>query len=284
MRTSVFTFSDGYSIPYYEWTSGKKSGTVVLGIHGITPDLDQWGKLASNLVAGMAVEVHIPVLRGYKPNQKRKGHLSVMEQYDTDLKELIEELEQEYDRVIVVGHSAGCGNVLRGLFYQDLSAKALLLAPFIHPEMKVFKSKEKSQKDANSGYELYQGRAMFAHILSKMGVKVAESCSVVQVPLREKPLLKDSPVIHFRLSYRMMMGRFLAPDLASRFIEDQNIPIIIGDQDEVIDAEKLADLLSNSAKDNVHRIEGVNHNDLFDNPDSLSRIMTEILHLSEQEN
>ncbi|ADH99373.1 alpha/beta hydrolase [Salisediminibacterium selenitireducens] len=276
MRTSVFTFSDGYTIPYYEWTATKKAKAVVLGIHGITTDLDQWRILASNLAEALAIDVHVPVLRGYKPNEKHKGHIENMEQYDVDLTEMINELKQEYNQVILLGHSAGCGNVLRGLYLQDLNVGALLLSPFIHPEMNVFRSRENAGDGDDGGYKLFQMRTVIAHTLSKLGIKIAESLPVVQVPLREKPMFRDSAVFQYRLSYRLMMGRFLNPDLAVGYIQKQKIPIIIGEEDEVIDAGKLAHALSLSGQKIVQRIQGADHNSVFHHQDSLSRIIDEI--------
>lgn len=276
MRTSVFTFSDGHSIPYYEWTSSKEARFVIVGIHGITPDLDQWNILASNLVADMDIDVHIPVLRGYKPNKKSKGHIPILEQYDLDLREIVKELLEEYDQIMMIGHSAGCGNVLRALHFQQLKVKTCLLSPFIHPEMDVFNTRDQSEENDSGSYELYQKRAVGAHMLSKAGIRSAELWPVVQVPLREKFLYKDSAVIPFKLSYRLMMGRFLKPEIALDLIREQRIPIIIGNEDEVIDAKKLSDLFTDDADGVVDVIQGVNHNTVFDHPESLSRIMTEV--------
>ncbi|AOM82223.1 alpha/beta hydrolase [Salisediminibacterium beveridgei] len=271
MRTSLFTFSDGYTVPYYEWESPDQADVVVLGIHGITPDLDEWMKLAGHVTESGPVDVHLPVLRGYKPNKKNRGDIPLQEQYDQDLSEMITELNQEYERVIVMGHSAGCGNVMRLLNRQTDAFEPLLLAPFIHPEMKVFREQEKTENDPS--YKIFNARAVAAHTLTRFRLRFAERIPVVRIPLREQPLYTDSEIHPFTLSYRLMMGRFLDPAYSKPLFSKHTIPIIIGEHDEVIDAEKLTKYVSEVDQDQITVIPGADHNSIFHDQASLAEII-----------
>lgn len=274
MRTSLFTHSDGYTVPYYEWESNQKARLVVLGIHGITPDLDQWMKLASHLTESLPVDVHLPVLRGYKPNKQNRGDIPGQTQYDNDLQEMIAELKQEYDQVIVIGHSAGCGNVMRSIKEDPGSFYPVLLAPFIHPEMKVFREQETKDEDPN--YKIFNIRAILAHTLTRFGLKIAGKIPVVKIPLREQPLYTDSQIHSYTLSYRLMTGRFLDPAVAKTLFFSYSIPIIIGEHDEVIDAVKLTDYFGEPERNLVTVIPDTDHNSIFHEQESLAEIIQAI--------
>lgn len=280
MRTSLFTFSDGYAVPYYEWESQNKADVVLLGVHGITPDLDEWMKLAAHITDTLPMDVHVPVLRGYKPGKKARGHLPDQTQYDQDIDEMISELNKEYDQVIVMGHSAGCGNVMRLIKKGAGSFKPVLLAPFIHPEMKVFRDQEQSNDDPS--YQIFNIRAIIAHTLSRFGLTFAEGIPVVRIPLREQPLYTDSLIHAYTLSYRLMMGRFLDPSSIKSLFAENLIPIIIGENDEVIDAEKLTKYLVESSQAQIQVIPAADHNSIFHDQASLGEMIPLLSKLSSE--
>lgn len=274
MITSTFTFSDGTTTLYYEADSqvGSSVETVILGVHGMTTDLDGWLALANNLTVLAPVDIHLPIMRGYTNKESYKGDIPAHNQYDLDLEEIIEELGYEYSRIILIGHSAGAGNVARVLINTKTTASKLeavcFAAPLFHPSSSVPKNRKK-----DTDWDMYYQRAVFYRFLERVNPWFRGKGAVMKIPLREIPYEEDSPLADYELSYRLFMGRFINPSLLAQLQQLRNASVWIGAEDDVVNTEKLKTNLEKSTETKISVIENEDHHSILTNPEFMRYII-----------
>ncbi|WP_232324763.1 alpha/beta hydrolase [Halobacillus mangrovi] len=111
----------------------KRSNVAVILIHGITAELSHQEKFADALkIEG---DVFLPILRGYDQMSKR-GDLDYMGHYDDDLFDFIHFVKKKgYEKLIVIGHSMGCANILRLLNKnKNIADRIVFVSPFFSPK------------------------------------------------------------------------------------------------------------------------------------------------------
>ncbi|RLJ81020.1 serine aminopeptidase S33 family [Salisediminibacterium halotolerans] len=277
--TSTFTFSDSAVIPYYEIESQErdKTKTVIVGIHGLMSDLDYWKRLADNLTVLASVDVHLPILRGYTNAETKKGDIPNAGQYDNDLVEILQELEHEYERIVLIGHSTGAANVCRILNAGRLPVKTekiILAAPFLHPALPVNREIS-NQENGSDSWAVYSKRAKFYHIWANINPFFQGRAPVVKVPVRDVPYDASSQVYPYELSYRLVMSRFI--DLKhTNWQLFAKSSVFIGSADEVIDSEKLKQLWKDKTGTDMHTVDSEDHNSLLTSPPFMQHILESV--------
>ncbi len=133
-----FRARDGTMLGYRIWQSedaGGASGNepLVIMLHGAGGHSGWMATLASGLVDAVPATVVAPDLRGHGPNPIRRGDVGYIGQYEDDLADLIAHLDPRGREVILLGHSAGGGLVIRfaGGAHRALADRAVLVAPFL---------------------------------------------------------------------------------------------------------------------------------------------------------
>ncbi|MCE7791984.1 alpha/beta fold hydrolase [Salipaludibacillus sp. CUR1] len=265
--TSLFTFSDKVNIPYYEYPSKVKTDSVMLCIHGLTSEMEHLFTFAEKLSGKLDVDVHLPILRGYTSFETGVGDLPEKNKYDSDLKEMINELAQEYKHIYLMGHSIGAANVMR-YFLEEPHYKVrsfFLVSPFLHPSLKV----SRDQKEDNGGddfYEVFYTRAVMLRMLDRFNIQVFSQKPVVKIPMREIPYEPDSATVPYTLSYRLITSRFITKPGILKNPDFSRFNVFIGNNDEVIDGLKFQDIWEKNTGGKVTLLEKEDHNRVLYSP------------------
>ncbi|WP_280770950.1 alpha/beta hydrolase [Salipaludibacillus daqingensis] len=278
--TSLFTFSDKTSIPYYEFPVKPTTNKVLLCIHGITSDLEHLFIMAENIRSNVRIDIHIPILRGYTSFEEGKGDIKRKGIYDQDLIEMIDELSKEYEEIYLLGHSMGAGNILR--YYLNTPSEKIinifLVAPFINPSMKVFHDKNDDQSD--DLYEIFFKRAVFLGLLDRLKIGFLSHLPVVKIPLREIPYDTSSKTISYTLSFRLMISRFVSNLAIIKRLPIERIHIFIGENDEVIHGKKFKDYWEKEVGNETNLLEELDHNSVLTSEEFTRKMAAIIRHVS----
>lgn len=261
MEISSFKMNDNTFLPDYTIQT-EGSTTAVLCIHGITSELDMFAAFGKLLHRKLNYDIHIPILRGYHDSQ-RHGDFESDTQYDQDIESMLLSLRLKYKRVYVLGHSIGSGSVFRYMQERksNLIDHAVLTAPFLHPAHKVFKEAEEGENDGT--YKLFFKKALLAGTLNKMGIKILDNTSIVEIPLRTFPLDPASPLKTHSLSYRLMMSRFIKKEEHFDHIDYSRITFITGEKDEIIDINKAETFFDKHIDSKLLVVKDEDHNTIL---------------------
>ncbi|WP_345238998.1 alpha/beta hydrolase [Pontibacillus salipaludis] len=262
VEEKVWTFKarDEADLQYYFYSEGnEKNKPTIIFIHGITAELHHIRQFASK--AKKEVNVIIPILRGYHPTLIR-GDLQYKGQYDDDLEDLCLYLQSiDLQNVYWCGHSMGCGNLLRVLKKETVSKLSegfIFLSPFFHPTLPVYNFQNSSNKDLNDIYELKLLKSILLYTLHQFKVQIFSKTKVVKVP----DDFHENKLLH--LSFRLMISRIPDARMLNTLYKSK-IPLfmMIGDEDEVTDATKLAEWWKGRTNHPYKMQKGHNHNTII---------------------
>ncbi|PRO65441.1 alpha/beta hydrolase [Alkalicoccus urumqiensis] len=237
--TSVY-MRDGTLLPVYKTLAPADPHHAVVMLHGITTDMDTLAASAEQAADKLNTTVYLPVLRGYHHN-KRKATIVRTSQFDEDIEDLLRHFQSRHSFVTLAGHSMGAGNVLRYLQEKGTAevSASFLAAPFLHPAHPVFHSFESD----NKAYTISLKKAVAAGFLTRMGLSSAGHWKIAEIPIRTHPLDSRSATYRKQLSFRLLTSRFITRPTDFQGISTENMHILCGKNDEVVDFSKLDSFL-----------------------------------------
>ncbi|NJP37306.1 alpha/beta fold hydrolase [Alkalicoccus luteus] len=251
---------DGSSLTIY--TIESNPDLQVIWVHGITSDMDTMQAGAYELGrSGLKAEHLFPVMRGYE-SSSGLIHTPERNRLIDDLEAVL--LNAQGKRLIIAGHSMGCGTILRMIEQRGWPGQVMhivLLAPFIHPALPVY---QKGNEESDDGmYRLYMKRAAAAGILDRTGLNLLKRLPVIDIPSRLVPYDPYSDVVKKSISYEYMMGRFVEKPASIKQFPWKRISVLIGSEDEIIAAQTLQTFLHKEAGVRVLTAPAENHNSLL---------------------
>ncbi len=125
---------DGSAIRYRHYSASSNTVPLAIVIHGPGWHGGTYLNVASALADRGKFEVLVPDLRGHGLNPIRRGDIDYIGQFEDDLATLINANGGETRDIVMVGHSAGGGLIIRfaGGTHGTLLDRAVLIAPFLH--------------------------------------------------------------------------------------------------------------------------------------------------------
>lgn len=256
---SSYTARDFTSLPYVSYTGNHSKREAIVIIHGITAELDHQKKFAET--CKRKADIFLPILRGYDQSPKR-GDIDYIGQYDDDLLDFIHYVEKKgYESIVLVGHSMGCANILRLIKKNPLvAAEYIFVAPFFHPTIPVYHNDatEQSKEKTDVDYMVYDKKVALLMTLYKMNISRFNNRAVAEIPDEFHHSGRLS------LSFRLLVSRFLERVPSDLFEHIQGrVSIYVGDDDEVIQHEKLKRWVEKTWGEKVQLIEGADHNHIL---------------------
>jgi len=258
---------DGAQLAYRRYDS--TAGRVLIFVHGSSYHGGGYHALASHLSRGGAAQVILPNLRGHYLSGRRRGDVEYIGQLEDDLVDLIQTLRTEGVRgpITLGGHSSGGGLAIRfaGGAGSDLVSRYLLLSPVIPVSPAV------RQGSAGGWANVHRQRLFGLLALNALGIHAFDGLPVVEF---NKPEQYWDGTETLSYSYRLNSSyhpRYrYANDLRAL---DGKALLVVGENDEAVDASALRALFSDSApRAEVAVLPGINHFGVFSEAAALEKI------------
>jgi len=113
-KPETFALSDGYPLSFRHYRTMSGNGTAVVLVHGSAGHAGQYHALAREIATHQSMDVYALDMRGHGASALRRGHdVHETGRLIADLKEFLAELRERYPRLVLGGHSAGGGLLLR---------------------------------------------------------------------------------------------------------------------------------------------------------------------------
>lgn len=260
---NTYVARDFSHLQYALHENSTRPDTAIILVHGITSELTHQEKFAESLQ--FEADVYLPILRGYDERNER-GDLSYVGQYDDDLFDFIHYIKKKgYQKIILVGHSMGCANILRLLDKsKNLADHYYFLSPFFHPSLPVYKEDANNQykPQTDIDYKVYNKRAMLLMTLHKLKIQQFSNRTVAIIP----------DEVHgngqLELSFRLMASRFLEKIPSGIFNGmKQKVHTFVGTNDEVILPFELKNWYEKKFNLHLEVIEDTDHNRILHHED-----------------
>lgn len=160
--------------------SGPQGAPLIVMIHG-----SAWhGMQFEGLAANFSADIVIPDLRGHGVAPLRRGDVDYIGQLEDDLADLIKARAKLGKKVIILGHSAGGGLVIRfaGGKYRALIDAAILLAPMIHHSAPTMRRK------SGDWTSVLLRRVIGLSVLNRFGITFASHLPVIRFAMPQSVL------------------------------------------------------------------------------------------------
>lgn len=260
----TFRARDGVNLPYRRWPTTKGAQALIL-VHGSSWHGRQFWELAPALAA-KGYDVIVPDMRGHGENPVKRGDTDHIGQYEEDIADLIENLglKQAGSKIIIGGHSAGGGFVLRfaGGKYSELADGYLLLAPFLGHNAPTVR------QNAGGWAHTAVRRLIGLSMLNKVGVTQLNHLPVLAFSVPE--FVRKGPLGHTvtdKYSYRLLAS--YSPHLdfnADLKAMTKPVLLVSGANDEAFLADLYEPTISaQTSSGEYHLLDGVNHLGVIDN-------------------
>lgn len=262
---------DGYDLPIRS-LSGPAGAPLVVMIHGSAWHGMQFNGLAANLPADRV----IPDLRGHGVAPLRRGDVDYIGQLEDDIADLIRARAKLGQKVIILGHSAGGGLVIRfaGGAHRGLIDAAILLAPMIHH------SAPTMRRNSGDWTTVLLRRVIGLSILNRFGITLANHLPVIRFAMPQAVL--DGPLgATTEYSYRLNTS-FAPRDDFRRDIK--SLPpflLLVGADDQAFVANAYAPLMQPlTDKGQYQIIPDTGHLALLDHPQTAQAITEWMRHVA----
>jgi non-heme chloroperoxidase len=257
---------DGSQLAYRLYDSAGER--LLLFAHGSSYHGGGYHALASAISSRGAAKVVLPNLRGHYLSGQRRGDVDYIGQFEDDLIDLIRFLHGRGLRgpVTLGGHSSGGGLAIRfaGGGHGDLVSDYLLLSPVI-PTSPTVKG-----GTAGGWANLHPQRLYGLIALNMLGIHGYDGLPIVEFNKPEQYWDGTETLTYsYRLnaSYHPRAGYY--GDL--RALDDKAL-VLVGADDEAIDAEALRLLFAASAPRAVMVLPGINHFGIFSDSTALEQM------------
>jgi non-heme chloroperoxidase len=258
--TTTITARDGTPLGVRVYRS--ESRIVVLAIHGSSGNNRYYHPLAQSLAARGKATVYALDLRGHGESGGRRGDVDYIGQLGDDLVDVAAAIRRDHPtaRVIVLGHSAGGGLIVRTVGAgQGLAVDGyVLLAPFLGPQAP-------TTKPSAGGWAMVD-----ASKVVELATEAAQGDTSGQDAIALRFNQPPSPSTRYQVlanTYRMLMSYTPAPDLA-RDLAGIRRPLLVltGDRDESFYPDRYEPTIAPHATGTFKVLPGVTHLGLVVNP------------------
>lgn len=259
--------ADGYDMMIRTYGGADNVPLLVLvhgsGWHGL-----QFDTLAKGL-AGVA-DVVVPDLRGHGTNPGERGDINYIGEYEDDLARMILLLKKPDQKVIMAGHSAGGGFVVRfaGGQYGSMLDGAVLMAPFLKYNAPTMRP------DAGGWTNALTRRIIGLSILNSFGITGLNHLPIIQLNMPREVLdgpLGDTATTSY--SYRLNTSYGPRSDYLADVAALPPFVLIAGTADEAFVADQYAPTLGAATDEGRYDLLlGANHLDVVDDPRTLGII------------
>lgn len=199
----AFTARDGARLGYRAW-QGDGDTMTIIALHGAGGHSGWMAGLAAMLANAVPALVIAPDLRGHGPDPARRGDVDYIGQYEDDLADLIAHLASAGREVVLLGHSAGGGLVIRfaGGPHRDLIDRAILIAPFLQHDAPTARP-----LDPEGWARPMKRRIAGLWMLNAVGVEALNHLTVVQFRFPSDLLQGEASHLATRgYTYRLQFG------------------------------------------------------------------------------
>jgi pimeloyl-ACP methyl ester carboxylesterase len=249
---------DGEQLAYRIYDS--PSDKVLIFLHGSSYHGAGYHALATAISSAGAAKVVLPNLRGHYLSGRRRGDVDYIGQYEDDLADLVAELRRHdlNGPITLGGHSSGGGLAIRfaGGTHRALVSSFLVLAPIIPTSAAV--------RGGNAGgWSILHMRRLYGLLLlNALGIHGYDGLPVIAF---NKPEEYWDGTETLSYSYRLNASYYprfrSAADLQG--LGDKAL-VLVGADDEAVDAEALRGLLAAAAPSaRFEALSGVNHFAIF---------------------
>lgn len=262
-----FAARDGAELAYrfYDSTSNR----VLIFAHGSSYHGAGYHPLAVAISQAGAAKVVLPNLRGHYQSGNRRGDVDYIGQLEDDLADLIALLDagDEDASIFLGGHSSGAGLAIRfaGGDHSQTVSGYLLLSPVIPT------SSTLRDGDAGGWSVLHRRRLVGLILANALGIRGLNGLPIIAF---NKPVALWDGTETLAYSYRLNTSYHPRPNYGADLAAlPSRTLVVVGDNDEAIDAVALADLFASDAHQvEVWRLPGLGHFDVFAEPSTLARI------------
>jgi non-heme chloroperoxidase len=263
-----FAARDGQALSYRLYP-GTGPDVAVL-IHGSSGESSGMHAVAKALSA-IGDTVYVPDLRGHG-HDGRPGDIDRIGQLDDDLADLVDVIRPLHPRadLILVGHSAGAGFVLR--IAEGPQARRFSRFVLLSPALAY--GAETYRPNVGGWATPFVGRIIALTILNRLDVRWFNGLPIVAFAVDpHAPVPLDATY-----SYRMQ-ANFSAPAdaLARLSTEKQPLAVLVGSEDEIFYADRFAPLIHRERPNvPVILVPGVDHMGMVTEPRALAAVATAV--------
>ncbi len=256
---------DKTRLPIRIYPASKPANRTIILIHGSAWHGMQFHMMASQIAASGTGDVVVPDLRGHGISPKIRGDIDYVGQYEDDIADLIEHLQnqkgsvsQDKREIVLGGHSSGGGFVVRfmGGKYGSLVDRAILMAPFLK-----YDAPTTRQNSGNWAFPATR-RLIGLSMLNAVGVTVFNHLPVIAFNM-PKQVLDGALGKTATLQYSYALNTSMAP----RFNYEADLKkltrpflLLAGIGDEAFFADKYQSVISaHTLSGQYQLIEGASH-------------------------
>ena len=271
----IYSFNE----TYFDGRDGEKlyarhfpadSHTTILLSHGVLGNSFLFNRMSGLLREATGAEIYALDLRGHGQSGGRPGDVDYIGQYEDDLADVVTQVkfQKPNQKIIIAGHSMGGGISLRYAMRNDFPEVDgyLLVAPTIghnNPTMRT--APLNADETAEPFLKLHIQRMIGLSMLNSVGNHEHDSLNVLFFNLPE-----NSPVT--RYSYRSNVSNAPADYREGLKAINKPLLIIVGTEDEVMDAAKFQPAVESYSRGELLIVEGATHNGIRHSEEAMVKI------------
>lgn len=256
-----FTVRDKKKIFAYKFP--KKSDNTIILIHGVASTGYLYNKTAGLLQEATQAEVFAIDLRGHGKSEGKDGDVDYINQYADDLADIIKTIRKQKPKgkIIIAGHSMG-GGVALNYAIQKNKTKIdgyLLFAPLLGNNSPAIQQTPATETNEIEPFmKIHFSRIIGLKMFNEIDNHSQDNLDVLFLNLPENMPSR-------KYSYRSNMS--MAPEDYKQGLKSLNVPtlILIGNKDEVFNAEAMKKAVIEVSQAQIQIIEGATHNGIRHN-------------------
>lgn len=270
------TAKDGVTLAFREYVPKTVQGVLVFYHGGGAHSASGYTYIASGLRDNYNIAVVTPDIRGHGKSEGERGDAPEPEQVLDDIRTMVQYANNTFPgrKVFLGGHSSGAGVILNYSDYEERISPSgyIFLAPNLG-----FRSETKNEKNPRPFATVKTSLFVSNSIFGTNGHSKAVFFNYPQHVLEKNPLLITAITVN--------MSNALTPHDPSEQLEDLELPlgVWIGQQDEVLDAQKVSGFIQTHApKARMKILDNVNHlGILIESVDLIGKYIQERISLKE---
>lgn len=265
-----FTARDGEDLAARYFPADSQQ--IVVMVHGVTGSSQFLNEPAGQIREMTGASVYTLDLRGHGDSGGKRGGIDYVGQYEDDLADVLAAIRQDNPEheLIVLGYSMGGAVVLRHAAQHNETVDGyVLVSPNLGPEAPTARTDAPADTamgadpDAEPFLALHIPRIIGIAFLGGVGDFVFGGMPTMFFNLPE-------PFVN-TYSYRAMMNS--TPDYAAGFEAiDQPLLVVVGSEDETMQADVFPTLVGGYSDGVVHIVDGANHDGILYSGETISAI------------
>lgn len=261
-----FTARDGVDLAARYFPADSQR--IVVMVHGVTGSSQFLNEPAGQIREATGASVYAIDLRGHGDSGGKRGGIDYVGQYEDDLADVLAAIRQDNPEheLIVLGYSMGGAVALRyAAQHTDTVDRYVLVSPNLGPEAPT--ARTEAPADADQNVEPF----LALHIPRIIGIAFLGGVGDF--------VFGGMPTMFFNLpapfvntySYRAMMNS--TPDYQAGFEAiDQPLLVVVGSEDETMQADVFPSLVGEYSDGVVHIVDGANHDGILYSGETISAI------------